>query len=92
MTTYESACLLVHLLKAQKIDANITSGGVYVYYKRHQRKTMTDIFNSLGNLLDYVDLHVCLLCPRSDYYASRLVINMHVLRKQGNPISVSHKP
>jgi len=80
MTSYESACLLISILRQFGIYANITAGGVSTSCKRYQRKNMIDIFNGMGESLDRVGIDVYLdgVC-------------LYVNRKQGCAISVSHK-
>jgi len=85
MTSYESEFLLIAVLFKYGISARITEGGVTIVYKRHQRKTMTAIFNAMRDNLSLVTLHVYL----KDY--NKKIIQMYVLRYIGKPISVSHK-
>jgi len=86
MTSYEAACLLISLLKNNKIDANITAGGVNIFYKRHQRKEMIDTLNGIGDVLDRVEFYIY-LC---DFRTARKH-PMIVVRVSGKPIAVSHK-
>jgi len=58
MTSYKAECLLISLLKNDKIDANITAGGVNIFYKRHQRKYMIDTLNGMGDALDRVTFYI----------------------------------
>jgi len=86
MTSYEAAYLLISLLRNIKIDANITAGGVNIFYKRHQRKEMIDTLNGMGDALNCVTFYIY-LCDDKTLQKHPII----VVRIAGKPVSVSHK-
>ena len=80
---YEAACTILSLLKAQRIEGNITQGGISVYFKRRQRKLLLECLKGYETMLDFVEINL--------YVEDIENVWVKLLRKENNPLSISYE-